>query len=142
MTPMTDAEVMAELRSDSPLNRARAAFSGACGAIEQAGRQRRPAGPIEIRRMEFEAVRRIADALAAGPARHDLPEGYALSEIHGGHVVARSAHGYHVFDMERVRHGVTWETPEQARRLVDLRNGDITIAEFGRLEAEADGRAA
>lgn len=60
---MSDAEVSAALRSDTPLNRARAAFSGACGAIEQAGQQARPAGPVEIRRMEFEAVERIAAIL-------------------------------------------------------------------------------
>jgi hypothetical protein len=60
---MTDTEVMEELRSDSPLNRARRAFSSACGRIEQSGQQRRPAGPVEIRRMEFEAVRAIAAEL-------------------------------------------------------------------------------
>ncbi len=60
---MTDKEVMEALRSETPLNAARAVFSGECGRIEQAGMQRRPAGPIEIRRMEFEAVRKIAKAL-------------------------------------------------------------------------------
>ena len=59
---MTDQEVMAELRSDSPLNRARAAFSGAAARIEQAAMQRRPPGAIEVRRMEFEAVRKIIAA--------------------------------------------------------------------------------
>lgn len=66
---MSDAEVMAALRSDSVLNRARAAFSGAAGAIEQAGAQRRPAGPIEMRRMEFEAVERIAAILGVDIGR-------------------------------------------------------------------------
>ena len=60
---MTDQEVMAALRSETPLNAARRVFSSACGEIEQAGQQRRPASPILIRRMEFEAVRRIAAAL-------------------------------------------------------------------------------
>lgn len=60
---MTNEEVMAALRSDTPLNRARKAFSGASAALEQEGKQRRPAGPIEIRRMEFEAVQKIAEAL-------------------------------------------------------------------------------
>lgn len=60
---MTDQEVIAALRADTPLNRARQVFSGECGRIEQAGMQRRPAGPIEIRRMEFEAVRKITAAL-------------------------------------------------------------------------------
>lgn len=62
-TRMTDAEVMEELRSDSPLNRARKAFSSACGRIEQDGGQRKPSGPVEIRRMEFEAVKAIAAEL-------------------------------------------------------------------------------
>ena len=60
---MTDKEVMDALRSDTPLNRARAVFSSECGRIEQADAQRRPPSPIEIRRMEFEAVKRIAEAL-------------------------------------------------------------------------------
>ena len=60
---MTDAEVLTELRSDSPLNQARKALSGVAGSLEQAGQQRRPANPIEIRRMEFEGVRRIVEAL-------------------------------------------------------------------------------
>ncbi len=61
---MTDQEVMEALRSDTALNRARAVFSSECGKIEQAVMQRRPAGPIEIRRMEFEAVKRIIAALS------------------------------------------------------------------------------
>ena len=57
---MTDGAVMAAMRSDSALNRARQAFSGRAAGIEQAGQQRRPPGPVEIRRMEFEAVAAIA----------------------------------------------------------------------------------
>ena len=60
---MTNAEVMSALRSDTPLNRARAVFSSEYASIEQAALQRRPPGPVEIRRMEFEAVIRIAAAL-------------------------------------------------------------------------------
>jgi hypothetical protein len=60
---MTDAEVMAELRSDTPLNRARGVFSDRWAGLEQAGMQRRTPGPIEVRRMEFEAVKAIAKAL-------------------------------------------------------------------------------
>ena len=59
----TDAEVMAELRSDSALNKARAKFSHWAATIEQEGMQRRPAGPIEIRRLEFEAVEEILAAM-------------------------------------------------------------------------------
>lgn len=60
---MTDEEVMRELRVDSPLNRARMAFSAACAQIEQTEAQWKQPGPIEMRRMEFEAVRKIAKAL-------------------------------------------------------------------------------
>jgi hypothetical protein len=59
---MTDSEVMAALRSDTPLNRARGAFSAECGRIEQAEMQRKFPGPIEMRRMEFDAVKRILGA--------------------------------------------------------------------------------
>jgi len=58
---MTDDEVMAELRSDSVLNKARSLFSRWSGKIEQAQAQRRPISPIEMRRMEFEAVKAIRD---------------------------------------------------------------------------------
>jgi hypothetical protein len=60
---MTDQQVMAELRSDSLRNKARAAFSSAAAGIEQACEQRRSPGPIELRRMEFEAVEKIAAIL-------------------------------------------------------------------------------
>lgn len=60
---MTNDEVMSELRSDSPFNRARQKFSSAAARIEQAGQQRKPPSPVDIRRMEFEAVREIVEAL-------------------------------------------------------------------------------
>lgn len=60
---MTDKEIMDLLRGDSLWNKARAVFSSECAEIEQAGMQRRRPGPIEARRMEFEAVRRIAAVL-------------------------------------------------------------------------------
>lgn len=60
---MTDAEVMEALRSDSNLNRARQVFSSQCGLIDQAAHQKRSITPIELRRMEFEAVQNIAIAL-------------------------------------------------------------------------------
>lgn len=65
MPQRTDAEVMAELRSDSRLNKARQIFSSRAAGIEQAGMQRRPPGPIEVRRMEFEAVEAIIAAYEA-----------------------------------------------------------------------------
>lgn len=63
MAEMSDAEVIAALKSDTPLNRARAKFSHWAATIEQEARQRRPAGPIEGRRMEFRAVEEISEAL-------------------------------------------------------------------------------
>jgi hypothetical protein len=60
---LDDHEVMELLRSESPLNKARAKFSHASARIEQAGQQRIGLNPIEWRRMEFEAVGEIADAL-------------------------------------------------------------------------------
>ena len=59
MARRTDEEVMALLRSASPLNKARMVFSSASASIEQAGQQREPLSPIEMRRMEFEAVEKI-----------------------------------------------------------------------------------
>lgn len=61
---MTDQEVMEALRSDTALNRARRVFSSERGRIEQAGMQRNPLSPIDMRRMEFEAVQRIIAALS------------------------------------------------------------------------------
>ena len=63
MARRTDAEVMELLRGKSILNKARAVFSGEYGRIEQAGQQRSPLSPIEMRRMEFEAVERIVAVL-------------------------------------------------------------------------------
>jgi len=59
---MSTSEIMAELGTDSALNRARKKFSSWCGRIEQAGQQRSPLSPIELRRMEFEAVQEIISA--------------------------------------------------------------------------------
>lgn len=61
--PTDDAETIAALKADTPLNRARAAFSHSYGRIEQAHGQRKPPTIIESRRMEFEAVAAIAKAL-------------------------------------------------------------------------------
>lgn len=60
---MTQEEIMRELGSETLLNRARRVFSGHCARIEQAELQRTPFSPIELRRMEFEAVREIAAIL-------------------------------------------------------------------------------
>jgi hypothetical protein len=62
----TDEEVMELLKGNSSLNRARQQFSSGCGRIDQAGHQRQPLCPIEMRRMEFEAVEKILAAYYQG----------------------------------------------------------------------------
>lgn len=53
---LNDNEVMELLRGDSILNKARQVFSSYSAMIEQSRE-----GPIEIRRLEFEAVQKIKD---------------------------------------------------------------------------------
>lgn len=60
---MDDKELFAELATNSPLNRARRVFLGEVARIEQAEQQRSPLSPITRRRMEFEAVKKIAAEL-------------------------------------------------------------------------------
>jgi hypothetical protein len=55
----TDQQVVQEMQTQSRLNLARRAFSNWSAKIDQAQRQRKPLGPIEMRRMEFEAVEAI-----------------------------------------------------------------------------------
>jgi hypothetical protein len=78
---MTDEWVLAELRSDSRLNAARKEFSAACGRIEQAYAQRKPPSPIEVRRMEFDAVTRIVAAAVVGRPSDFGPAGEVLRGI-------------------------------------------------------------
>lgn len=54
---------MQAVRSDTPLNRARRIFVSEYARIEQAVAQRTPPCPIEVKRMEFNAVRKIAAEL-------------------------------------------------------------------------------
>lgn len=62
---MTDEEVVAELLRDSKLNRARRVYAASIARLEHAMMQRRRPGPIEMRRMEFEIVKQIAEVLEA-----------------------------------------------------------------------------
>lgn len=59
----TDQEVIDACQSDTPWNRARRIFAHEIAAIDQAYLQQPRPTPVEARRMEFEAVRRIAAAL-------------------------------------------------------------------------------
>jgi hypothetical protein len=61
--PKTDTEVLAAMKTESPLNRARQAFLSYAAKIEQANAQRTPPTIFEVRLMEFEAVFAIAAAL-------------------------------------------------------------------------------
>ena len=56
---LNDNEVLELLRGNSALNRARQVFSSYSAMIEQSLEQSKPIGPIEIRRLEFEAVEKI-----------------------------------------------------------------------------------
>jgi hypothetical protein len=63
MTRRTDTEVMELLRDeDAVLNKARRIFSSECARIEQLDQQAKITS-IEMRRMEFEAVEKIAAML-------------------------------------------------------------------------------
>lgn len=60
---LSNEQVIELLRSEKPINKARAQFSSTSASIEQAGQQRVGLNPIDMRRMEFEAVGRITNAL-------------------------------------------------------------------------------
>lgn len=62
---LNDNEVVELLRGNSTLNKARQVFSSYSAMIEQSLEQSRPIGPIEIRRLEFEAVQKIKDIFDA-----------------------------------------------------------------------------
>lgn len=60
--PRTPEEIVQELRSDSLLNRVRRVFSAECGRMEQIHAQEQ-VGPVEMRRMEFEAAQKLIAAM-------------------------------------------------------------------------------
>ena len=62
---LTDSEVIALLRGNSPLNAARSALSAEIGKAEVEDMQRTPLTSIERRRSEFEAVERLRPFFAA-----------------------------------------------------------------------------
>lgn len=67
LSRMTDQQVLDELRSYSLLNRVRRLMTSSAAGIEQALAQRRPVSPVEVRRMEFDAARKLI-ALVRGCA--------------------------------------------------------------------------
>jgi hypothetical protein len=62
---LTDSEVVAELQSESVLNKIRQEFSFGYARIEQAYMQRTKPGIIEARRMELEIAQKILDICVA-----------------------------------------------------------------------------
>lgn len=56
---MSDGDVMAHLRGETEFNALRRVFSGAYCSIVSEFEQRRPPSPVEVRRMEFEAVLKV-----------------------------------------------------------------------------------
>ncbi len=61
---LTDREILDAMRADTPVNRVRTIFSHEYARLEQSGMQRRPPGPIEYRRMEFEAAEKLLAAVS------------------------------------------------------------------------------
>lgn len=64
---MTDADVIRHIRDDTPLNQIRSKLSGWLGRIEQEGAQRHSPSPIEMRRLEFEALEELREMLKPSP---------------------------------------------------------------------------
>lgn len=80
---MTDAEIMAALRSDTPLSRACRILHSAYAEIEQGMEQRRPLSALDVRNIEFDAVKPIAACFGATVERFSgtTPEGSAVVAI-------------------------------------------------------------
>lgn len=58
---MSGREVLDAIAADTPLSRVWRRFSEGYAEIDQAGRQRNPPSPIEVRRMELQAANRILE---------------------------------------------------------------------------------
>lgn len=63
---MTGREVLDALRADTQLSRVARIFSESWAEIDQASRQRKPPGPVEVRRMELQAANKICELFGAG----------------------------------------------------------------------------
>lgn len=128
--PMTEGQVMAELRSNSRLNRARSEFASEFGRIAQASEQRRPPTSIEMRRMEFDAVRRILaiygiDAEAPTVQSKPMPmaPGYywakwkiASDGTHNGDELTSAPHHWEIVEVNG--NALDWEdNPEELEAL-------------------------
>lgn len=91
MNRLTDKEVLALLRSDTAVNRARKVLSGYLGHFEQQALQAHSTSPIDVRREEFEAIAKIIEAagipevLAAAKRVVDAWEAGMLASTGFGH---------------------------------------------------------
>jgi hypothetical protein len=68
---MTNQEILDLMYTETPINKARRIFSSESARIEQACAQRKSLSPFELRRMEFEAVKKIAIALGVDLDKED-----------------------------------------------------------------------
>ncbi len=69
MPKMTDTQVLAEMQSDSLLNKIRQEFSFGSARIEQACAQRQKPSIFEIRQMEFDIAQKIMDICIANSGK-------------------------------------------------------------------------
>jgi len=67
MARMSDEDVLREMRSESALNQARKEFAAGSARIEQVLSQRSGPTAIQLRRMEFEIVRKILGLFGVKP---------------------------------------------------------------------------
>lgn len=65
LNQLSDKEVVELLKGDSTLNKARQVFSSYSAMIENGMQQRVSLCPIEVRRLEFEAVQKIKEIFDA-----------------------------------------------------------------------------
>ena len=63
--PINEKEIIELLKGDSALNKARQVFSSYSAMIENGMQQRVSLCPIEVRRLEFEAVLKIKEIFDA-----------------------------------------------------------------------------
>lgn len=72
VSKLPNEKIIELLKSDKPINKARTEFSSSAAAIEQASMQRKSLNPIEMRRMQFNAVEKITQALGVNIPGNDL----------------------------------------------------------------------
>lgn len=95
---MTEQEIVEALQADTPINKARMAFSGFCARFERESsriddNRRDTLSPVEWRRLEFEAVQKIFEAagfhlpMKKPPVKGCIKPGYKQDEKTGEVVI-------------------------------------------------------